>query len=167
MSAIGSSHPDGPAPPVPVLFHFTGLFPRTARPSRSPGRRFPLKLNRIPAVLLAAQFALAAPTLARADEGMWMPQQFRTGRSPQGHGVHRRSEVVRRPHRTAHGRDRVARRMYRLLRLARWSDRDQPPLRHWPAPVQLHSPAATCCRMDTSRRRAMKNSPVVPPPGCS
>ncbi len=35
-----------------------------------------MKLNRISAVFLAAQFLLAAPTIARADEGMWMPQQI-------------------------------------------------------------------------------------------
>lgn len=35
-----------------------------------------MKLTRIPAVLLAAQFLFGAPPVLLADEGMWMPQQI-------------------------------------------------------------------------------------------
>ena len=55
----------------------------------------------------------------------------------EGDGIRGRPCGVRRPHRPAHGRDRVARRLHGVLRLARGPDRHQPPLRAGVAPVQL------------------------------
>ena len=81
--------------------------------------------------------AVAALPLA-ADEGMWMPQQIPTSPSSS-----RRMGFAGDPQAFADltgqpmGADRLARRLQRVVRLARRPHRHQPPLRPGVAPVQL------------------------------
>ena len=87
---------------------------------------------------LAALLTLALAAPARAGEGMWMPQQL-PDLAPRlaELGFDGDAEALRRAHRATDGRDRLARRMQRVLRLPGGPHRDEPPLRHRRTPVQL------------------------------
>ena len=112
---------------------------------------------------LAALLTLALAAPARADEGMWMPQQLPdlAPRLAEAR-LRRRREALRRAHRPADGRDRVARRMQRVLRLPGGPHRDEPPLRHRRTPVQLE-PRAEPARGRV--RRALARGGAVERPG--
>ena len=96
----------------------------------------PLRLLVLAAALVGRR---AAPRRRRGDVDAAADPRPRP--EAEGDGLRGRPRGVRRPHRPAHGRDRVARRLHGVLRLARRPDRHQPPLRAGVAAVQL-DPAA-------------------------
>ena len=104
---------------------------------------------------LAALLTLALAAPARAGEGMWMPQQMTLpdhAEAPRGARLRGRREALRRAHRPPLGRDRVARRLHGVVRVARGPDRHEPPLRAGRARSSTRPRSGTWSRTASSRK---------------